>query len=330
MTNTAFKGIIIYDSFIIPKGYEMKIYSSINYTSKTPSVVALGCFDGVHLGHKEVIKTARSVSDSLGVPCAVWTFDEPPRNYFLKNAVPLITDKDQKTSLISALGVDKFISVPFTKETARISAEEFFTEILIKRLKAIHIVCGFNYSFGEGGKGNVEMLKALCEKMKIGLTVLDPISVGDITVSSSAIRDALSSGQVEKANALLGRPFSLKTVVISGQHLARKLGFPTVNQSFPDRMLIPSYGVYVTRVSIEGRSKKYYGITNVGIRPTVGGNAVFAETNIFNFSGDLYGRWVKVEYLHFIREERKFNGIEALASQIDKDIAEAKKYVENM
>ena len=308
----------------------MKIYSTINYSSKNPSVVALGCFDGVHLGHREVIRTARAIADSQGIPCSVWTFDEPPRNYFLKNAVPLITNKDQKAALISKLGVDKFISVPFTKETAKISAEDFFFEILKKRLKAAHIVCGFNYSFGEGGKGNVDMLRKLCEDAKIGLTVLDPISVSGITVSSSAIRDALKAGETEKANALLGRPFSLKTVVISGQHLARKLGFPTVNQSFPSRMLIPSYGVYVTRVSIEGRSKKYYGITNVGIRPTVGGNTVYAETNIFDFSGDLYGRWVKVEYLHFIREERKFDDIEALASQIDKDIAEAKAYISSL
>ena len=308
----------------------MKIYSTINYTSKRPSVLALGCFDGVHLGHMEVIRTARSVADSLGCSCSVWTFDEPPRNYFLKRAVPLLTNKDQKTALISKLGVDKFISVPFTGETAKIKAENFFSEILVKRLKAIHIVCGFNYSFGEGGKGNVEMLRSLCREGGVGLTVLEPISVGGLTVSSSAIRDALISGQVEKANALLGRPFSLKTIVISGQHLARKLGFPTVNQTFPSRMLIPAYGVYVTRVTIEDRSKKYYGITNVGVRPTVGGNVVFAETNIFDFSGDLYGKWVKVEYLHFIREERKFDGIESLAAQIDKDIAETKAYISSL
>ena len=170
-------------------------------------------------------------------------------------------------------------------------------------------------------------MRALCAKEGIGLTVLEPISVSGITVSSSAIRDALKSGQTEKANKLLGRPFSLKTVVINGQHLARKLGFPTVNQAFPSRMLIPAYGVYVTRVTIEGRTKKYYGITNVGTRPTVGGDAVFAETNIFDFSGDLYGRWVNVEYIHFIREERKFDSIDALAAQIDKDISVAKEYI---
>ena len=174
------------------------------------------------------------------------------------------------------------------------------------------------------------MLRALCHKEGIGLTVLEPISVSGITVSSSAIRDALMSGQIKQANELLGRPFSLKTVVINGQRLARKLGFPTVNQAFPSRMLIPSYGVYVTRVTIEGHTKKRYGITNVGVRPTVGGNAVFAETNIFDFSGDLYGRWVKVEFLHFIREERKFDNIDSLTAQVDKDITTAKDFIKTL
>ncbi len=308
----------------------MKVYSTINYTAKSPCVVALGCFDGVHLGHSEVIKKARAIADEHGCLCAVWTFDEPPKNYFLKRAVPMITDKKQKTRLISALGVDKFISVPFTKETANISAEDFFEEILKKRLKAVHIVCGFNYSFGKEGKGNADTLKTLCERNGIGLTVLSPISVSGITVSSSSIRDALTNGETETATALLGRPYALRTVVISGQHLARKLGFPTVNQEFSSRMLIPKYGVYVSRVTVEGKRKKYYGITNVGIRPTVGGTSLFAETNIFDFSDDLYGRYVKVEFLHFIREERKFDGIEALTEQVNKDISAAKEYIESL
>ena len=308
----------------------MKVYSTINYRSKNNSVVALGCFDGVHLGHSEVIKTALSKARELDCPCTVWTFDEPPKNYFLRHAVPLITDTAQKASLISRLGVHKLISVPFTKETARISAEDFFSQILIERLKAIHIVCGFNYSFGENGRGNVELLRKLCDKYGVGLTVLEPISVSGVTVSSSAIRDALISGQIELASTLLGRPYSLKTVVISGQRLARKLGFPTVNQEFPSRILIPSYGVYVTRVTVEGKKKQYYGITNVGVRPTVGGKAVFAETNIFDFSGDLYGKWVKVEYLHFIRPEQKFESIEALTAQVNKDIEKAKAYIKSL
>ena len=305
----------------------MRIYSTINYSSSAPCVVALGCFDGVHLGHKMVIKQAINIAQKKGCSCAVWTFDEPPKNYFLSRAVPLITDKAQKRRLIGQLGVDKFISVPFTKETAKISAEDFFFEILKKRIKAIHIVCGFNYSFGAGGKGNVELLRRLCEETHTGLTVLSPVTVSDITVSSSSIRDALLSGDPKTAEALLGRPFSLTTVVINGQRLARKLGFPTVNQEFSSGGLVPKYGVYVTRVYIASRKKPYYGITNVGVRPTVGGTSVFAETNIFDLSEDLYGKAIKVEFLHFLRDEQKFDGLDALTAQVNSDIENAKKYI---
>ena len=308
----------------------MRVYSTITYTARTPCVVALGCFDGVHIGHKAVICKAREVADELGCDCAVWTFDEPPKNYFLKRAVPLITDRQQKSELISRLGVNKFISVPFTKETAKISAEDFFEHILKINLKALHIVCGFDYSFGKDGKGNAELLQQLCSENGIGLTVIQPVSIDGITVSSSAIRDALISGQTEVATALLGRPFSLRTIVIGGQRLARRLGFPTVNQEFSSRMLVPKYGVYVTRVTIEGEQKKFFGITNVGVRPTVGGTSLFAETNIFEFSGDLYGRTVKVEFLSFIREERHFDNIDALKEQVLLDIEQAKKYTERI
>ena len=313
-----------------PKGLKMRVYSTINYSSSTPCVVALGCFDGVHLGHKTVIEQALDIAKRSNCDCAVWTFDEPPKNYFLSRAVPLITDAAQKRKLIAKLGVDKFISVPFTKETAKISAEDFFFDILKKRIKAIHIVCGFNYSFGSGGKGNVDLLRRLCEETNTGLTVLSPVSVSGVTVSSSSIRDALLSGDPETAARLLGRPFSLKTIVISGQRLARKLGFPTVNQEFSSGGLVPQYGVYATRVYISNRKKPYYGITNVGIRPTVGGTAVFAETHIFELSENLYGKAVKVEFLHFIRDEQKFDGLEALTAQINKDIESAKKYISEL
>ncbi len=305
----------------------MRVYSTINYSASSPCVVALGCFDGVHLGHKTVIKQALNIAEKKGCSCAVWTFDEPPKNYFLSRAVPLITDKAQKRKLIGQLGVDKFISVPFTKETSKISAEDFFFEILKKRIKAVHIVCGFNYSFGAGGKGNVELLRRLCEETHTGLTVLSPVTVSGITVSSSSIRDALLSGDPETAEQLLGRPFSLKTVVINGQRLARRLGFPTLNQEFSSGGLVPKYGVYVTRVYIANRKKPYYGITNVGVRPTVGGTSVFAETNIFDFSENLYGKSVKVEFLHFLRDEQKFDGLEALTAQVNSDIDNAKKYI---
>lgn len=305
----------------------MKTYSTITYSAKTPSVVALGCFDGVHLGHCEVIKTAKSIADGIGVSTTVWTFDEPPKNYFLPKAVPLITDRKQKHSLIKALGVDTLVSVPFTKETANISAENFFVNIIKNKIKAVHIVCGFDYSFGAQGLGNTELLKKLCAEHGVGLTVIDSVNVNGITVSSSAVRNALESGDTETASSLLGRPYAIYSVVIGGQKLARKLGFPTLNQDIPSRLVVPKHGVYVSRITIDKSKKYYYGITNVGIRPTVGGKSLFAETHIFDFSGDLYNKAVKVEFLKFIRPEMKFDGLEELTAQVNKDIGTAKAHL---
>jgi len=308
----------------------MKVFSSINYSSRTPCVVALGCFDGVHVGHVKVITAARDIARSLGCVCAVWTFDEPPKNYFISRAVPLITDTSDKLMLIRKLGVDKFISVPFTKETSRLSAEDFFERILKNKLKAVHVVCGFNYTFGAEGRGNVELLQRLCEENGIGITVIPAVTVSELTVSSSTIRDALLEGKPELAERLLGRPYSLRSLVISGQRLGRKLGFPTLNQEFPNRRLVPKHGVYISRITVDGTRRSYYGITNVGTRPTVGGTSLFAETNIFDYSGDLYGRTVKVEFLRFIREERKFSSLEQLTHQIAEDTALAKEYIKSL
>ena len=305
----------------------MKIYSSVNHSSRSDCVVALGCFDGVHIGHAKVISTAREIADHLGCACAVWTFDEPPRNYFIKNGVPLITDQKEKEELIRSLGVDKLISVPFTRETARISAEDFFENILVNRLRAVHIVCGFNYTFGAQGLGNEKMLEKLCKEKGIGFTIVPAVSISGVTASSSAIRDALTEGDTELAMSLLGRPHSIRTVVISGQRLGRRLGFPTLNQEFPTGRLVPKKGVYASRITVDESKKTYFGITNVGIRPTVGGTSLFAETNIFDFSGDLYGRKVKVEFLKFLRDERKFPTLTLLTEQIEKDVQTAKEYL---
>lgn len=311
------------------KSENMKYYSSINHRSKKPCVVALGCFDGVHIGHGQVIKAAKEKATQLNCQCAVWTFSEPPKNYFSPGAAPLITDSIEKRKLIASLGVDKLISVPFCEKTARITAEDFFYSILIDKLKAVHIVCGYDYSFGAKGMGNTSILKELCEENSIGLTILPSVCVNGIPVSSSAIRDAISNGNISEASCLLGRHYAIKAKIINGQHLARSLGFPTVNQRVPDKLLVPKHGVYVSRISIEGIKKKFYGITNVGERPTVDTEGLFVETYIFDFSGDIYGKYAKIEFLHFIREETKFDSIETLTQQVNKDIKSALHYIES-
>lgn len=299
----------------------MIIGSSLSFSTATPTVVALGCFDGVHLGHTAVIRAAKEQAARQGCACAVWTFEEPPKNTFFPGSVPLITTRQAKEALLRRLGVDVLVCVPFNTEVGSMSAEAFFEQILLSRMQARHLVCGYNYTFGAGGKGDVALLQALCQAHGVGLTVLPPVQINGIPVSSSAIRAAMEDGRPEDAATLLGRPYSLTAPVVDGQKLARTLGFPTVNQIFPQGALIPKAGVYATRVTLPDSETVLGGISNVGIRPTVADHTLCCETHLFDFSGDLYQKSVTVEFLSFLRPERKFPSIEAMSEQIRQDMA---------
>lgn len=303
----------------------MTLHSTLPKQPLPPSVVALGCFDGVHLGHRAVILRAVRWAKELGLSSTVFAFESSPKNYFVPNSVPQLTDREAKIALLEALGVDTVVCVPFDQTIAATSPEDFFYKILCTSLGARHIVCGYNYSFGAKGAGNTELLASLCHAAGVGLSVLPPITIDGTAVSASAIRQALEEGRLDDAYLLLGRFFSIRSAVVDGQHLGRKLGFPTVNQILSHGRVIPKYGVYFSRVSIEGTDKRYFGITNVGTRPTVGSEFVGAETHILDFEGDLYGKQVEVELLSFLRSERKFNSIEELSKQVHADIEIAKK-----
>ncbi len=299
---------------------------SLCYTSPTPSVVALGCFDGVHLGHRAVLQKARALADQKGLPCLVWTFRQPPKNFFAPGSVPLLTDENEKADHIGALGADVLVSVDFDRAVASLSAEQFMEDILCDRLKAACVVCGFNYSFGKGGRGNQALLREFCDGRGIDLCVTDPVLLGDTPVSSSLIRAAIAQGEMEKAAALLGRPYRLTAPVVDGQKLARNLGFPTLNQVPDPSLAIPRFGVYVAQIT-GAEDTPRFGITNVGMRPTVKGRLLCAETHIFDFSGDLYGKTLTVELLHFLRPETEFASLEALRSGVLADMAEARRYL---
>jgi len=300
----------------------MNTATKISYSSPSPSVVALGCFDGVHLGHVSVIRRAVEIAKELGAPCIIFTFDEPPKNLFSAEPVPLIASADRKAALISQLGVDTLVTVPFTKEIAALTPSEFAEQILIKNLNAAHIVCGFNYTFGAKAQGNTEFLSDFCKERGIGLTAIPKLEIGNECVSSSLIREHILKGEVETAAKLLGRAYSLRSKVISDKGLARRLGFPTANQVFDDKVLIPKNAVYATRALIG--SEWLPAITNVGMRPTVNGNARCAETHVIGFSGDLYGKELEIEFVAFIRDEQKFESIEALTERVLRDIETVK------
>ena len=308
----------------------MKIIHSIQFCSDTPSVVALGCFDGVHLGHASVIRSAKETALRMGVPAAVFTFSEPPKNFFFPRSVPLITDPAEKERLIERFGTDLLVSVPFDAAIASMSAEQFLRDILCKRMKAVHIVCGFNYTFGAKGAGNVELLCSFCQENGIGLTVMPSITANGQTVSSSLIRQCIEAGDLPSVHRLLGRNYTLSGKVIDGQKLARRLGFPTFNQEIDSRLAVPRHGVYVTRIHGVEASPALFGITNVGMRPTVKGTLLCSETHIFDFDGDLYEKDLTVELLSFLRPEIPFPDLDALTSQVQSDILEAKRYLASL
>ena len=303
----------------------MTLHTSLPTAPLAPSVVALGCFDGVHLGHRAVITKAVRWAKELGLFCTVFAFESSPKNYFAPNSVPQLTDRRAKIALLEELGVDTVVCIPFDKSIATTSAEDFFQSILCNLLCAKHIVCGYNYSFGAKGLGNTSLLASLCEGAGVGLSVLPPITIDGSTVSASTIRTALEEGRLDDAYLLLGRFFSIRSVVVDGQHLGRRLGFPTLNQILSSAVVVPKHGVYFSRVSIEGVDRQYFGITNIGIRPTVGSEFVGAETHLFDFSGDLYGKEVTVELLAFLRAEQKFTSVEELSAQVHRDIERAKE-----
>lgn len=299
----------------------MTVYTTLEGCSPCPCVLALGCFDGVHLGHAAVIKEAERVANSLALPLAVWSFREPPRNFFSKNTVPLLTTPEEKGAIIATMGAHTLYSLPFDATIAAMSAEDFFS-LLCEDLSAKHIVCGFNFTFGAMGRGNTVLLQSLCAQNGVGLSVLPPTTLDGETVSSSRIRACLEKGKPEEAARLLGRPYALCAEVIHGQHLARDLGFRTANQCFPEGKAVPRYGVYAVRAHADGAV--CYGIANVGMRPTVRGTLLCCETHLFDFSGDLYGKTLTVEFLHFLRPEQAFDSLDALTAQVKRDIETAK------
>ncbi len=286
------------------------------------TAVALGFFDGVHEGHKAVINAAVKYSRENNIPAVIWTFVNSPKKTALS-----ITDNDERKVIFEALGVDTLIAFPFSGDVKGLTKAEFVNTVLRDCLNAEKVFCGFNYSFGAGGKGTPEELKKLCESQGISVEISEEISVQGETVSSTKIREYIENGFPEKANALLGRPYSINGAVSHGKKLGRTLGFPTANIKICENKVLPKDGVYFTVTEFEG--KRFYGITNIGTNPTVEDKQRRAENYIFDFNGDLYGKEIKIKFLSFIRGEKKFDTVELLAEQVKKDIQTAKSYIQH-
>ena len=290
------------------------------------TVIALGSFDGVHAAHRKLISEAVALGKKLGAEVGVWCFSTLPVNSLRQEKVPMLTSLEEKIEILLSLGLD-FVAVGDFKALCANSPEDFIENILKKELNCIGCVCGFNHRFGKGGKGTLETLKnAFGEDRTV---IIPEFTMLSRTVSSSAIRELVSSGDLESAAAMLTRPHFLKSKVVDGKRLGRRLGFPTANQYFPDGIIVPARGIYAT-VCTTKDGNRYVGISNVGIRPTVtdgsDSHRVNCETYIHNFSGDIYGEEMKVEFYKYLREEKKFDSVEELKARIALDLENALEF----
>lgn len=295
------------------------MFSEVKKTGGT--AVALGYFDGIHLGHKAVLGKTLEMAEKMGLTPVVMLFDIHPRKLLTGSVPPVLLSEERKRELLKEMGFGIF-DFDF-RRSMNYTAEEFEEKILVQELNAKVVVCGYDYHYGKGGKGSAETLNKNLEKKNIGVYALSPVYLGEESVSSTKIRHLISEGEIEKANAMLGDYFTYDFTVERGDGIGHKMGFPTINQFFPEDFIIPKYGVYASRVKLD--SKYYCAVTNVGVRPTVSGESLRSETCIFDFEGDLYGRNVEVSLLKFLREEKKFASLDELKEAVNKDIKKAKE-----
>ena len=286
------------------------------------AVLCLGNFDGVHRGHQRLFDCALEMKDAKGASCAcAWTFTSVAKT---DSSVPCLTDMSAKLRLFAEYGLDyavfeEFVSVCDT------SAADFISSYLCEGMKIAGVVCGFNFRFGKGGEGDYQLLSALAGELGIHSIVVDAVTSEGEVISSTLIREHIENGNISKAAKLLGHPFSIQFPVLHGNELGRTMGIPTINQSFPEGHIIPCMGIYACTCYVN--DDIYLGVANVGVRPTISDEGtVNCETHIINYSGDLYDKEIRVEFYERLREEMKFDSLDALRRQIRIDISECLDY----
>jgi riboflavin kinase / FMN adenylyltransferase len=292
------------------------------------SLITIGVFDGVHLGHKYLIYQLKDLAQKQGYRSIVITFDKHPQEILTPSSFPLfLTDSSEKTLLIKNENIRDLIVLSFTPELAGYSAREFL-KLLKQKLGMRGLVIGPDFALGRNHAGNIQTIRSLASEMDFSVTIVPPVMLNGEIVSSTSIRKSLLDGDVEKANKLLGRPFSLHGKVIHGKARGSGLlGYPTVNLNVLKGQALPGDGVYVTRTSLDDQS--YDSVTNIGFNPTFGNTDRTIETFLLNYHNDLYYREIKLQFFHKIRNEIKFNSIEQLKDQISQDIKQVEVILSN-
>ena len=301
-----------------------RLFDARNENDARGCVVAVGTFDGVHIGHQALISRAVSLAREADVPCVVFTFQNHPLSVLAPQRVPsFLSSSEERRRVFASLSVDFVIEEPFTKELASLSAEGFLSR-LVETLAPRTVVVGENFSFGAGGRGTPEFLALQGKNMGFHVEKVPLLSHAGETVSSTRIRVLLSAGDVRLAGELLGRPFSIAGVVVHGDERGRTLGFPTANLLPPKGEACPANGAYAVCVVLESGEEKI-GVANVGSNPTFDGNERRVEAHLLDFSGDLYGQDITVRFVERLRAEKKFPSPEALVGQIRRDEQKARE-----
>lgn len=285
---------------------------------KQSRAIALGFFDGVHLGHGQLLTRCREEADRLGVEAAALTFDRHPAALLRGKSVPLLSDPEERGQIMKEkYGIQRLITMPFCEETMNMPWEQFFREILMERFGGVSLICGHDYRFGRGGEGTPEKLRQAAAQNGICCHVIPAYQIDGRTVSSTYIRQLIGEGNMEQARRFLGHPYTLRGKVVPGRGLGRTLGTPTANLELEANRLLPPHGVYACKaVTDDG---VFLAVTNIGIRPTVQGHHVTVEPWLLDFTGNLYGKNLTLEIGSFLRPEMRFPDLESLRCQILRD-----------
>ncbi|MCI5920414.1 MAG: bifunctional riboflavin kinase/FAD synthetase [Roseburia sp.] len=299
------------------------IKDTVDFNIEENTVLSLGKFDGVHRGHDLLLENLFQKKKE-GLSAAIFTFNIPPRQNVEHAMQHVLTTNEEKMHLLEQLGVDYLIECPFTREIMCMEAQDFVRKIV----KELHVKCcvvGDDFHFGHNRCGDYHMLRDMAEELGYEVIVVKKIKEDERDISSTFVREEVELGHIEKANHLLGYPYFVCGKVEHGKEIGRTIGIPTINLLPPKEKLLPPFGVYVSKVLIDG--KEYHGVTNVGRKPTIAGeNPVGVETHILDVAQDLYGKEVKVEFLKFVRPEQKFDSVESLKNQMQQDVATAERF----
>lgn len=308
----------------------MKKYTcASDFKSDRSTVVTIGTFDGVHMGHKAILKRLIQTAKDEHLESVVLTFFPHPRLVLQQNSdLKLLNTIEERANLLKEAGVDSLVIHPFTKEFSRLTAEEYVHDILVRDLKVKKLIIGYDHRFGRNRNADIDDLRKYGEELGFEIEEISAKEIDDVAISSTKIRKALERGDVETAHECLGYPYQITGTVVRGKALGRTIDYPTANLNPAETYkMIPQNGVYVVQSEID--DERYYGITSVGTNPTVGGSEKTIETHFFDFSGDLYNKKITIEFITFIRPEFTFDSISRLRDAIKKDEQFAKTFLKN-